>query len=242
MKKLHYIIVGIVVAAVSVSMGTWHLLTMNSPERATSDYLNELHLKLSQDDIPFLKEVVQKNPNQYVRERAIYIMTDIATRRDVSDEVRGLLNDLAYNEQNDSVRSAAYTNLYIIREHNPLEIDATFDLKIEGNIITGNTVDLISNVSLSGTTNEAILGIKRIVGREKEYTSGVLLSGDNPSRFMLKEGEIKESRFSLHLIDDGEYLIICSLKLGVDRVDYQIIEKTILIRVEKTGGAYQVQE
>ena len=242
MKKTKIIIIGIAAFLILAAIGTWQLLTVDSPERAGLNHLNVLHMRLNPADIPFLIEVVRKNSDQYVRERAIFIMTDIAVRKDAAEQVSSFLDDLAYNEKNDSVRSAAYTNLYVIRELDPLKIDTNFDAYIEGNIFEGNTVDLVASVNSGSQVNEAIVGIKRITRRETGGAQGIRVSTPNPLRFSLKAGEIKESRFSLDLRDEGEYLLLCFLKLSIDRVDYQTWEKAILLRVEKTGGSYQVQE
>jgi len=55
------------------------------------------------------------------------------------------------------------------------------------------------------------------------------------------EGE-KDVSFTIHLKESWEYIIFCMLKLDLDRVDYQVIEKQVYLKVEEGSGEYKVIE
>jgi hypothetical protein len=199
-------------------------------------YISEIHTRLDPKDIPELKQIIESHPDAYTRERAVFALADIAIRNNVTEDVIDFLKGVAYNEENDQVMSAAYSNLYLIRQSHPLETRGDLALRVEGEIKEGNTVTVVASASSTVDVDEAALGVKRIA------PAGIGLDGsnaDNPVGISLRAGEPQDVPFTIQLGREGKYLILCVLKLSFDRVDYQTIEKGIYLTVGKTGGSFE---
>jgi hypothetical protein len=236
MKKVYLLaIVGIVVVAAGVYVFMWR---SNTP--VNLNHVEEIHLRLDPVDIPELKIIIRNHPDNYVRERAVLVLSDIAIRKNVTNDAVGFLKDVAYNEKNDQVRSAAYSSINQIREFYPLAVQAGFAVKMDGAIIQGETITLVVICDCGRSVDEATVGINHIIEKEVGATNGIRLASPNPVRFPLQAGEGKNARFEMELRNEGDYRILCSLKLGFGRIDYLTLEKEIHLRVEKTGGSYEV--
>jgi len=235
----------VAVLAAALSVYLWWSWGGEEGEEIGPSYISELHLRLDAEDIPELKEIIESHPDNYTRERAVFVLADIAIRRNKTEEVVDFLKGIAYDEENDDVRSAAYANLDLIREYYALETRGDLTIRVEGKIREGNSITLIADASSTVDVDEAIVGVRRIAEFGTEETVGVELdpahprNPSNPMRISLKAGESKEIPFTIHLRKEGEYLILCALKLNIDRVDYQTIEKKIHLTVEKTGGTFE---
>ena len=157
-KRVRVAIICAIVIAIAIPIYLWQ-----SREAAVeSDYISELHTRLDPGDIPELKEIITTHPDNYVRERAIFVLADIAVRKDVTEDVIDFLKDLAYNEENDEVRSAAYANLDFIREFYPLETKGELTIRIEGEIREGNNITIIATASSTVDVEEATVGTRRM--------------------------------------------------------------------------------
>jgi hypothetical protein len=232
----------VVVVLVAAGVIYWQFPKGNSPERISLDGLDNIQLRLDENDIPFLKEVALKHPDNYVRERALSVMTDIAVRDDAVNEVTDFLKGIAFDEKNDAVRSAAYTNISLIREMYPLQVPASLDLEVEGVVIQGNLITLVARAQCGIEVREASVGIMHILGKDSSDTSGIRLTSPNPVNFSLSAGKEQDTEFVMELRNPGEYRVRCSLKLSFDRVDYVTLEKELHLRVEKTGGSYEITD
>lgn len=204
------------------------------------DYVSELHTRLDPSDIPELKEIIMGHKDNYVRERAVFVLADIATRKDTTEDVIDFLKEVVNNEDNDEVRSAAYTNLYMIRELYPLEIKGELEIVVEGDIKEGGNITVIAIVSSIVDVERATMGIKRIRNVGDEGPPAVWVIDSNSAAFCLRAGESVETPFSIQIGKEGLYIIPCVLRLYFDRVDYQTVEKNIYLNVGKTEGLYEV--
>lgn len=180
------------------------------------------------DYLEQLRAVVEEGTDPYVRERAIFALTDIAVRRDETEEVIDFLKQVALDEKNDNVRSAAYANLDLIKELYPAERKGSLQLCIAGDIRKGSDVKLIATIS-SKVDVEAIVSIDYLhvdIQAVSAPFHKVALRGDEPA----------EVEFELRLTQTGEYFIPVTLMLSFDRVDYELIEDGIQIRVGEDWG------
>ena len=138
-------------------------------------------MNLDPEDIPELKEIVETPPDNYTRERAIFVLTDIAIRKDVPEEVVDFLKDIAYNERNEDVVAAAYANLYLIRETYPLEMKGDLTIRVEGEIKKGNNVTVVADASSAVDVSKAIVRIKEIVEYESNKRVDITLWSISPN-------------------------------------------------------------
>lgn len=200
--------------------------------------LEGIHLNLDVNDIPKLKEIIKSDTDSYVRERAIFVLTDISIQKNVTTEAIDFLKDIAHSEKNDEVRTAAYSNLDLIRETVPPPIEGELDFRIEGDIKKGGDITIFLR-AIAYQDSEATVFIKRLSSYGDNERVGLSLVGRNKVNFPLKSGESNEFPFTLAIDENGEYLVIGALKLSLDRVDYRVIEKQIYLKVDETEGSYK---
>ncbi len=232
MKKIYslFIVIAVVITAaiLIISMGEWMKEEKFNPEEVDTKYLEGMQLEPSEDYIQELTSVVEKNEDPYVRERAIFTLTDIAIRKYETEKIVDFLKEIAMNETEDNVRTAAYANIDLIREIYPLEKKGSLDLSILGDIKKNSNITVIAKVS-SKVDVEAIVGIDYL------HTNIELLSP--PCRKVdLKANESKQVQFDLYLKETGEYFIPFTLMLSFDRIDYETIEDEIHINVKEFSG------
>jgi len=232
MKKTHVLLVVIVIAAIAVmlfiSMSEWLKEEKFNPEEVDTKYLEGMQLSPPENYIQELMLVVEKNEVPYVRERAIFTLTDIAIRKYETEKIIDFLKDIAMNESDDNVRTAAYANIDLIREIYPLEKKGSLNLSISGDIKKDSNITLIAKIS-SKVDVEAIVGIDYL-------HNNIELLSPPYHKVDLKANEPQEVEFDLHLKETGEYFIPVTLMLSFDRVDYETIEDEIVINVGEFGG------
>jgi hypothetical protein len=198
------------------------------------EHVEGLHLRLNPEDIPELKIIISTNQDNATRERAIYVLADIAIRHNNSEQVVGFLKEIAYTEENTRVKTAAVANVYLIREVFPIDKKGELNIQVEGTVKKGNNITIIGVVSSSVNVPKASFGIKRIAGDE-----GIKIY-HNPTHFSLNAGEEKRIPLTIYLEEYGKYYTLAQLKLNFDQIDYQTLEKGILIRFDQKGGTYHL--
>lgn len=216
-------------------------ITTAERTKAGLELLEEIHRSLDPKRIPELMEIIRSHPEPYVRERAVFVLTDIAIRGNRVDEVIDFLKEIAYEEKEDNVRTAAYANLDIIRTYYPLDLGADVSIRLEGEIRKGSNVTLVITVSSGVSVPEARAGIVRIVDMASDTAlTAAMVMSTNPVKFSLSAGNPEEVRFTVYLVDAGEYGMDINVRLSLDRVDYQNIKKVVYLKVGEDRGEYLV--
>jgi len=240
MKKI-VILSGVLVAGILLAAGLlfW---SVSGPEKDVA-YVEGLHRNMEPGSIPELMEIIRKSPDNDARERAMFVLTDISLNASNTEETVQLFKDIALSEENDDVRTAAYTNLYHIRSVHPPESRGTLEVRIQGNLREGSRVTLIATVSSSVDVGNALTGIQKIADKESSHTDGITLNSSHPMplKLSLKAGVPQEIPFTLDIHKKGLYKIVYVLILQFDRVDSEEITKEILIEVDKDSGKYSVE-
>jgi len=233
MKKIYalFIVIAVVVIAaiLIISMGKWMKEEKSNPEEVDTKYLERMQLDPPEDYIQELMSVVEKNKDPYVRERAIFTLTDIAIRKYETEKIVDFLKEIAMKETEDNVRTAAYANIDLIREYYPLEKQGSLELSVSGDIKKSSSIKLIARISSKVNVEDAIVGIDYL-HKNIELLSMPYYKTD------LKANEPKEFEFELLLKEVGEYEIPVTLMLSFDRIDYEEIREEILLKVDETGG------
>jgi hypothetical protein len=226
-KRLAILAVVVLVVVLAVVLP----LTLGS-EEVNVEYLESMRLDPPENYIEKLTSVAQDNDDPYIRERAVFTLTDIAVELNETEDIIDFLKVLAMDETEDDVRTAAYANIDLIRDLFPPEKQGFLELHLSGNIGKGSEVALIAKVSSTiDLEEEAILGIISLPDGIELLSTGVL-------KLELEANVPKEVGFDLRLNQTGEYIITVALKLSFDRIDYEEVHKDVYLTVNESGGEF----
>lgn len=225
------------IAAIAVGIASSVILTVGccapkaamAPEDADVPYLESVQLNPPEDYIDQLTLIVEKNKDPYVRETAIFALTDIASRKDETDKIIDFLKNVGINETDDNVRSAAHANIDLIRDRYPLEKKGALELSISGDVKKGATIILTARVSATTDIAEAMIGIDRL------HQNIDMVSAPFP-KFSLEANEPKELKFTVLLKETGEYTIPVTLFFSFDTFDSEETENGVLLKVYEDSG------
>jgi hypothetical protein len=206
------------------------LETLDKTAKIDIEHLDSLLLNPDEDYIQELTSIIKSNSHPYVRERGIFTLTDITIRKKETEKIVDFLKEIAMDEKEDNVRTAAYANIYLIRNINPLEKRGSLDMSVTGDIKKGANITLNAKISSSVTLDEeAIIGVRQLPDNIELLSNGayrIKLIANNP----------QEIEFDLHLKETGNYMFPVNLKLSFDRIDYELVTKQAHIEVgERTG-------
>jgi hypothetical protein len=227
MKKMIAIPAVLVVIILAIALP----LTLGS-DKVNIEYLESMQQDPPADYIDKLMSIVKNNEDPYVRERAVFTLVDIAVEGNETEEIIDFLKELAMNETDDNVRTAAYANIDLIRDLFPPENKGAITLYLSGDIQKGSEVSLVAEVSSATDLNEeAIFGITSLPDGIELLSPGVL-------KLELEANVSEEVDFNLRLNQTGAYIITMALKLSFDRIDYEIIYKDVYLAVNESDGEF----
>ncbi|VVB72768.1 Uncharacterised protein [uncultured archaeon] len=210
-------------------------LSIGEPkERLNIDYLEAMQLNPTEDYIQRLERIISKNNDPYLIERAIFILTDIALRKNQSDKIIFFLKNIAMNEENDMIRTAAYANIDLIRTVHPLEKVGSMGLAVNGKIQKGENINIIARISSTIPVTNAVIGINRL------HKDIEILSSPTVKINISKNEHVPENQlvtFKLRLKEAGLYKIPVSLLMSIDRIDYSLTYKYIYLNVSSMNPA-----
>lgn len=231
MKKRAAILGVLVVVVLAIVLP----LTLGS-EEVDINYLESMQLDPPDNYIEELMSIVENNDDPYIRERAVFTLVDIAVEGNETEEVVDFLKGLAMNETEDSVRTAAYANLDLIRDLFPPEKVGSLELSLSGDIGKGSEVTLVAEVSSTiDLEEEAIIGIISLPDDIELLSPGVL-------KIELEANVPEEVNFNLRLNQTGEHIITVALKLSFDRIDYEMIYQDVYLAVNESDGEFSLLE
>jgi len=220
-----------VLAAVVVALAVSLPIVLGS-DTVDVEYLEAMRMDPPADYAEKLTSIVEEHEDPYVRERAVFTLVDIAVEGNETDEIIDFLKDLAMNEADDNVRTAAYANLDLIRDLFPPESKGSLELSLDGEIRHGAEVQLVAEVSSTVDLEEAaIVGIISL-------PDGIELLSDGVVKVKLAAGVPQAVGFDLRLNETGEYIVSLALKLSFDRIDYEVIHKDVYLAVNESGGEF----
>lgn len=210
--------------------------------RADLEVVDDLHRDLLPSSIPTLKDIIGSSTEPYVRERAIFALTDIAIAHTIPEEAAPFLKELALHERQPTVRTAAWGNLELLRESHPILIDGSLALRMDGEVKTGSRVRLVCTALVSSPSVSATVGVERIVSFRTEPTGTVAFAPGTYSsqHAQLPAFEPKEFVFEFDLSGSGSFGVLVVLKLDYDRVDYATLESQGVITFNEKGGSFRV--
>lgn len=231
MKTRYKVLIALVIVALTIA--SVYLIIENFPEREreeeiTVSDIEAIMINPGDNYIEELEEIIETHENASVREAAILALADITIMKNETEQVVDFLKDIAMNEKEVNVRSAAYAALDLIREIYPLEKKGTLEVDIIGDIKKNGNIILVATIS-STVDVEGSIAIEYLHLNIEPLTA--------PFKYVNLEADISQDvEFELHLEDVGEYFIPVILMLSFDRVDYEITKKKIFMNVYEDSG------
>lgn len=176
-----------------------------------------------------LTEIIQNHPDPYIRERALFTLTDIAIRKNESGKVVSKLREIALNEQNADLQSAAYANLALIETVVPTIPQSSMDVSVQGTIGPGQTIKVIANITSQRLPTRAIVGISHM-------PQGLDLQSSPIKNVKVVPGNFVSVPFTIMIRTSGRYKIPISLLVSYNRVESEKVNKNLYLTVNTTGG------
>ena len=237
MKKTHILIAICVLAVVTIAL---YALTAYHPGGDTGGTtgfkeFEEMELNPQPGYIGVLEDRIRGDPDPYVREKGIATLTSIAIRRNETDQIIPFLKELAYDEDDDAVRTAAYANIGLIRLNYPLPGRGTLTVTVDGRIAKGKNVTVVATVTPTVDVPDATIGISR-------FDTGLYPATEPVIQTSLQARVPKEFRFGISLNEAGSYEVPVAVLLSWDRVDDEYLEKAIDLTVTESDGTYTIAE
>lgn len=225
-KKILILGVGTILIVFGLIFLKFQILKPFNPTKVNLKYLEEIQKNPPKDYFQKLKSVIEKNPDSYTRERAIFTLSDIAIEKGETKEVVNYLKDVFKKEKNENLKSAILANLNLLKIHSPQEKKGSLEVSLFGKLKKNEKVILVAKVSSKVNVEKASLFLKKI------HKNIELLSP--PFRyFSLNANEPKEFEFEMIFKETGEYEIPVMLKLNFDQIDYEQIEEGVVINILK---------
>jgi hypothetical protein len=246
-KKAKVVIITIfiaVVLALSVFLSPVIFNLSKSNSKVTVDYVETIHTHLDPKDISELENIARGSSDNYTRETAVFALTDIAIKNNVTEDVIPFLKDIFLNDKNDDVKTAAYSNLYLIKECYPTESKADMNFQVEGVIKKGANITLTTIVSSTVNATKGLVGVKSITNLSGGITGGMTLDPECKPVIrvpFLEAGAERISSFKFNIVQTGDFLVCFQLQIDFNVIDYQILEKTIHFTVGANDGNFTVE-
>lgn len=196
-------------------------------DRVKVEDLEAMQVDVPDDYISKLKAIIEGDSDPYVRERAVFTLAEIAVRRHETGDVVGIVREVAENESDDNVRTAAYANLDVIRSYAPPENNSTLELNVTGDLRKGETITLTAKVSSRiDIEKEAMLSIPSL------HNNVELVSGSRVQKIRLQAGEPREVEYKLKLNETGTYFVPVSLLVSLSRTEHEKLREEVHLVVE----------
>jgi hypothetical protein len=202
--------------------------------KAYASYVRERGIKRPEPYVRYLmKRATSRSLSYapYLRENAIFVLTDISIQKNQSQEIVGFLKNISMNEQDDSIRTAADSNLDLIRDVSPLEV-GSLDIAVTGEIKKGENITISGKISSDVPVTAAVIGINRLHKDIESLSNPVIKLNIAENGSILTDQQVE---FRLRLKEEGRYNIPISLLLSMDRIDYNSIYKNVYLNVSATN-------
>jgi hypothetical protein len=239
MNRTTIIILIAALACVALAVGAIFALSGDGgrsqikPEAATIDDLIAIQKNPPADYIGELTRVIENSKDQQVRDAAVNILTDIAIRRSETDEIIGFLKDLAAQEEDPVIMSAAYAGIDLIRDTYPLPPLGSLNLSVRGEVKKGGEVEIIATIASTTDIPKAVLGLDFPPDSVEVLTPPVYYTA-------LPANQPATHTFQLRLLETGEVKIPVQLTLSTDLTDYEQIDRQVLLVVRDRDGEYSI--
>jgi len=209
--------------------------SLNPKKEVTTEYLEFIQINPPENYIRELESIIRSDRDLSIRERGVFTLTNIAIQKNETEKITPFLKDIAINEKQDDIRTAAYSNIDLIRTVYPPEKKGTMDVSILGDIKKGGNITLTATVTSKTDITKAIIGLDL-------YNPDIELLSSPIIKTNLKPNESKIIAFNLRLKEKGSYFVSITTMMSFDQVDSEIIHKRVYITVNEKSGSYTQSE
>ena len=224
----------------------------------TLDAINELQESPSDDTIEMLRGVIEDEDPEldpYLRERAIFVLTDVSImldRRELEgmemervSQNRDYLKEIALNQEMPaSLQSAALANIDLTDELFPPERHGAMHVDVRGELKPGSQIAIIvtlfSQIHVENArVNAGVVKLYSPTEDDQVRNYPIITPIDVPSW----EGEVEldtlmELRFDFRIEQEGEMKFPVSYKFTFDGIDYEIGEQSLYFTITSEGGGF----
>ncbi len=194
--------------------------------------LESIELNPPTDYISRLETIIDTHTDPYVRERGIFTLTQIALMKKESGKIVDYLKKKANKEVDDNVRTAAYANLDLIREYNPLPKTGSMKLTVDGEIKKGKEIDLIATLSATRDYTDVVVGLQPVSGKFTVLSKAVY-------QVDLKADKEKRINFKLKIDEYGKHIFHVNTLMSYDRADHEKIYNEGIFVVNETHASFE---
>ncbi len=243
-------ILGVVVMIVLLIFGYIWLAKIKEEKfikSQTFDSINKLQEFPSQKTIKKLKILTESSfLDSYLRERAIFVLTDISIKLEKNSETRDYLKKIALNQEMPvNLHSAALANLDLIDQLFPPKKHGMMNVDVQGEIKLGGQISIIIRL-LSDIDVE---NVKVGAGGIKHYSpmltpekieSPIITPITKPPwwKGSIKANALKELKFDFRIEKEGEIEFPVVYEFNFDSIDSETEKQSLYFKITKTGGEF----
>lgn len=198
--------------------------------KATISSLEAMQVQPPEDYNRQLMDIIRKNPDPYIRERAVFTLTDIAIKKNASEKIVPELREIALNGQDANLQSAAYANLALIDTVLPKIPQATLNISVQGTIRPGQTITVVAVITSQRQPAKALVGTSLI-------PKGLDLTSPPITAVKLVPGSPASVPFTFTIRDPGDYKIPVHLLVSYNRVESEQITRYLYLKADSAGGS-----
>ena len=202
--------------------------------KATISSLEAMQVQPPEDYNRQLMDIIRKNPDPYIRERAVFTLTDIAIKKNASEKIVPELREIALNGQDANLQSAAYANLALIDTVVPKIPQATLDVLVQGTIRPGQTITVVAVITSQRQPAKALVGTLLI-------PKGLDLTSPPITAVKFVPGSPVSVPFTFTIRDPGSYKIPVHLLVSYNRVESEHITRYLYLKADSTGGSSAIE-
>ncbi len=207
----------------------------NPSPKITVEDINKMHASLKESNIDVLKKAIQKSAEKSIRERAIFVLSDIAIKNDKVLEIIPFLENTAKN--NPDLRPVIYANLDLLRDSLPKPID--IDVRVKELIKKGKNITLTFYINSRKPSEILVVLRSKFSLPDKKPTDKVSIVEASNS-LDLKENLSGTTSFKLKLEEKGLYGLKFIVIQKVSKTENYRYKKYILLDIKSNTGSYRV--
>ena len=229
----------------------------------TTENITSMRMEMDPNSLPTLEGIISGTGDNYTRERAVIAYADIALRTGNGEDALGFLKGVAYNEQNDEVRTSAYTNYYWLKEGMGKGAESEMHVEVSGDLLTGNNITiLVTAFTNRSATDPAKISCGAQSLEEHSFSGGAnpgegFIVNDSTSgkgayanaqvlapdmlRKDLSPGVPVDTPFKVYLKQSGQTVVKCKVEVRHDRLDYDELEEWVYLDIGAENGTYSIR-
>jgi len=203
-------------------------------EPASPAQIDELQMDSDGKAVSELKGIIKGKGDDYTRERAVLALADIAGRTGAADDTIPFLKEVALNDGNTDVRTAAYVAIRDLRRNHTSGLNATLTVRVAEQAVAPGNFTLEARVTVNRDAPNTQVYIKRIsrFRNEGDEDMAYQIVSQNPVKLNMKADVEKKAAFTVTAMKPGDYLVVIAAKADLDTIDYVKTEQKIYVHVD----------